>query len=112
MSGTMDIRDDIAWMPAGWVFDNVLELVASELQSEDPSLATILLEARIDISGGYLDLRTLSADRFRSLLRAVERVFNRLIKEGPDAFHDPSFYPGFMKHLDELKRLLQADVHC
>lgn len=112
MSGTIDIRDDKAWMPAGWVFDNVLELAASELQSEDPSLSMNLLEARTDIGSGYLDLRTLNGERFRLLIRAVERVYDYLIKEGRGAFHEPSFYAGFIKHLGELKALLEDDVRA
>src|SRR5436189_2876300 len=105
MSGTLIVRDNAVWMPAGWVFDNVLELVASELQAENSSLSKALLDARTDVRGGYLDLRMLDANQFRSLVRAAGRAYERVIEEGAKAFYDPSFYEGFVKRFDDLKEL-------
>jgi hypothetical protein len=108
MAGTLDINDSAVWMPAGWVFDGVMELVASELQKEDPSLAAALLAARTQ-TDGYGDLRPLNPSRFRSLLRAAEIAFKRHEEQGPSAFHEPSFYSGFNKNFNQFIRLLRSD---
>jgi hypothetical protein len=112
MSGTIVIRDDADWMPAGWVFNNVLELVASELRNKNLSLSMAFLDARTDVSVGYLDLRTLEAEEFRSLMQAVERAYNRIVEGGASTFQNPSFYEGFIKHFADLKALLEADVRA
>ena len=57
MAGTLEVTDELCWMPAGWVFDAVLEHIAAELHTQDPELAAQLLDARTAANGGYLDLR-------------------------------------------------------
>jgi hypothetical protein len=61
-------------------------------------------------SSGYLDLRGLDGAQFRALLEAAERAHGRVIAEGSQAFHDPSFYPGFVKHFSELIALLRSGI--
>lgn len=112
MAGTIDIRDDAVWMPAGWIFDDALELIAGELEGSDPALATQLLNARSNEGSGYLDLRMINPIKFRAILSAVESVYNRTLNEGPNSFSQPAFYDGFMKHLNNLKLSLQSDVRA
>ena len=109
MSGMLDISDKVAWMPAGWVFDGVLELIAAELKTENPSLAAALLQARTEATG-YCDIRTLDATQFRSLLEAVERTYARLLEEKTIAFHNTKFRAGFINQFQELKALLSRDA--
>ena len=39
MAGTLEVTEELCWMPAGWVFDTVLERMAAELHSQKPALA-------------------------------------------------------------------------
>ena len=43
MAGTLEVTEELCWMPAGWVFDTVLEYLAAELYSQEPALAARLL---------------------------------------------------------------------
>ena len=96
-------------MPAGWAFDRVLELTAGELEGKDAALADALLKARTEVTGGYCDLRKLETEKFRLLVEGVERALARVEGSGPTAFHNPSFYPGFLARFRDLKALLSAD---
>ena len=109
MSGMLDISEKVAWVPAGWVFDGVLELVAAALKADDPSLAAALLKARTATTG-YCDIRPLDVARFRALLQAVERAYAQLLDEDTSIFQDSRFRAGFLKQFQELKALLQADA--
>jgi hypothetical protein len=39
MAGTLEITDEYCWMPAGWLFDNVLDRIAAEIESQSSSRA-------------------------------------------------------------------------
>ena len=77
MAGTLEVTDDLCWMPAGWVFDTVLERLASELHSPAPELAAQLLAARTEANGGYLDLRASDLGTLDLLLTAADTAFGR-----------------------------------
>jgi hypothetical protein len=96
-------------MPAGWVFENVLELVAAKLGVDDPSLGETFLEARTHVGIGYLDLSELDEGQFRLVIEAAETAYEQVVQEGPGAFHDPSFYPAFAERFSEWKALLRSD---
>ena len=49
MAGTLQIRDEATWMPAGWIFDGVLQIVADKLKTEEASLARTLLVSMITV---------------------------------------------------------------
>src|SRR6476660_2954937 len=108
MAGTLRINENSVWMPAGWVYDGILELVAGELSNQDPALAEELLQARTHAKG-YHDLRTLDVSRFRLLKQATERAVSRAESQGARSFSDPTFYPGFMRHFNNLRALLATD---
>ena len=107
MSGTLYINEEAVWMPAGWVFDRVLELVAAELEQQDVALAAFLRAARTE-AGGFCDLRGLDAEQSRVIAQAAARAYDRLVAEGPTAFRDPTFYQGFIARFGELNELLVA----
>lgn len=108
MAGTLEISQTAVWMPAGWIFDRVLELLAEELQSADPALARILLDSRTEVTG-YGDLRQLERNKFLLIAEAAEGAYKRVETMGPTAFRDPTFYPGFLKHFRMLRDLLRND---
>lgn len=105
MSGTLYINDEAVWMPAGWVFDGVLELIAAELEQQDVALAAALRAARTE-TGGFCDLRGLDAGQSHLVAQAAARAYDRLVAEGPAAFRDPTFYQGFIARFGELNALL------
>jgi hypothetical protein len=109
MAGTLEIRDDVVWMPAGWLFDNVLELIARELEVRDPALASVLLKARTSEGTGYLDLRKLAREQFQTLTHAAIAAYDHAIAEGATAFALPSFFATFLKHFEQLKNQLESD---
>lgn len=108
MAGTVDIREGVTWMPAGWVVDSLLDDISAQLSSEDRQLATVLIEGKTD-RNAYLDLRSLDPRRFRLLVIAAEAVFERVEREGAQAFADPAFYAGFVARFRELLAMLRAD---
>jgi hypothetical protein len=111
MAGTLRINDTAVWMPAGWIYDGVLEAIATELASDDRSLSAELRKA-LTGARGYYDLRTLDRTRFLMLVNAAERVFARTVLQGPQSFADPAFYPGFVRHFENLRGFLKADVRA
>ncbi len=46
MAGTLEVTEELCWMPAGWVFDTVLERMAAMLHTQEPALAARLRAAR------------------------------------------------------------------
>jgi hypothetical protein len=107
MAGTLIVNEQAIWMPPGWVFDNVLGDVAAELQSRMPALAARILDGRTDRSVGYFDCASLEPDAFRELLHAVERTLEKTIAAGAGGFHDPSGFPGYIRHLRDLLALIR-----
>ncbi len=110
MSGLLKIRNDSKWMPAGWVFDNVLERIATELETIDPALSATLLEATTDNGIGYCDLCSLDSEQFCTLIQAMERAYDKSIVEGAASFYKPEYYPPFISVFAELKTLLLSDA--
>jgi ribosomal protein S12 methylthiotransferase accessory factor YcaO len=53
-AGTLEVIEELCWMPAGWVFDTVLERMAVVLHPQEPALAERLLAARTEANSGYL----------------------------------------------------------
>jgi hypothetical protein len=78
MAGTLEVTEELCWMPAEWVFDTVLERMAAKLHSQKPALAARLLAARTEANGGYLDLRDTDLDTLELLVHAAERAYGRI----------------------------------
>ena len=82
MAGTLEVTEELCWMPAGWVFDTVLERMAAVLHPQEPALAARLLAARTEANGGYLDLRDIDLETLVLLLHAADSAYGRIKREG------------------------------
>jgi hypothetical protein len=108
MAGTLEVTEEICWMPAGWVFDTVLERMAAVLHPQEPALAARLLAARTEANGGYLDLRDSDLETLVLLLHAAESACGRLKREGTQGDANPAFAEGLLAQLQQLRDLLHA----
>lgn len=106
MAGTLEVTDELCWMPAGWVFDTVLERIASELHIQAPELADQLLSARTESGGGYLDLRHRDQRTFGLLLKAADLAYSRIQQEGAESFTTPGFYEGLLQQFEQFRDML------
>lgn len=108
MAGTLEVTEELCWMPAGWVFDTVLERLATVVAPQDSALAARLLAARTEAGGGYLDLRDLELERWVRLAQAAEHVYQHLTQdEGPEGMA-PAFAAGLRTQVQQLREMLQA----
>jgi hypothetical protein len=96
-------------MPAGWVFDTVLECMATVLHPQEPALADRLLAARTEANGGYLDLRDSDLETLVLLLHTAESAYSRLKREGAQGGANPAFAEGLLTQLQQLRDLLHAE---
>lgn len=108
MAGTLIVNDKSDWLPAGWLYDGVLEYLEGGVSASDPALAQFLRDARTD-RGGYCDLRKLEGARFRLLTEAADRAYAAAVSKGGAAVKDQRFSAGYLKHFAALCALLQAD---
>lgn len=106
MSATLQINTDTYWMPAGWIYDNVLESMASKL-SDTPELASLMLESLSDKST-FLDLHQMTPKLFQRLLRAAEDVLAET-RSGSCTFTRPEYFPAYESKLKQLVDLLRSD---
>ena len=102
MAGYLDVSDDLFWSPAGWVYDRVLEDLASAVDAENSELANTLLDGRTSVNGGFLDLRPSSRAEVTLLARACNEVWAKYEQRGPTS----DYYPMFMDGLRSLREML------
>ena len=108
MAGTLEVTDELCWMPAGWVFDTVLERIATVLHTQEPALAARLRAARTEANGGYLDLRAMDLETLVLLLSAADNAYSRLTWEGAQGGAAPEFSEGLLTQFHQLRAMLQA----
>jgi hypothetical protein len=108
MAGTLVITDSVCWLAPGWIFDNVLDRVATILDSTNKSLAELLRSARTTESVGYLDIRNASKSDIVALADATNKALEGAIRDGRNAFHDPRFYSGFLRQFQDLQQMLSS----
>jgi hypothetical protein len=104
MAGTLIINSQADWLPPGWLFDSVLDGLASELSPMSRLVASLRV-ARTEGGSGFLDLREWSSPDVMALLGAARRLRERRAAEGAGAFHDPR---GFRPYLQQLEQLIDA----
>ena len=108
MGGTVDIRDGVFWLAQNWVHDAILTKLADRLTAEDIVLAGVL-RAGLKERGGYCDLRHLEKSSFRRLIGATNAVYTSDIRDGSNAFNEPSFFAGYMWQFSDLRLMLRSD---
>ena len=108
MAGTLEVTEELCWMPAGWVFDTVLERMAVVLHSQEPALAARLLAARREANGGYLDLRDIDLETLVLLLNAAYSAYGSIAGEGAQVCAAPAFSVGLLAQLQPLRDILHA----
>ena len=108
MAGTLEVTEDLCWMPAGWVFDNVLERIAEVLYPQDAALAELLLASRTDANGGYLDLRDMNLETLGLLLEAANIAYSCLTRAGVQECASPEFYAGLLTQFQALCDMLRT----
>lgn len=74
-TGLMVVNDQVEWIAPGWVFDLVLEDLATFAVERDTVLAQDLWDARLCEGGGYLDLRIFHSKRFCELLPGLKWLY-------------------------------------
>ncbi len=109
MSGVICVNDGNTWIPPGWIYDGVLERIAAEIRDTHPALSEQLTMATTSESVGYLDLTAVEADALAVIEAAASQVRVRLLADGARSFRDPSFFPAFIRRLDELLTMLRSD---
>ncbi len=128
MSGILTIRGDAIWMPQSWIYDAVLLRLSKILQHEDAELSEYLLrsqtfesvqesfasELNSNTSETYLglgrcDLRDMSPERFRRLLKAVCDVSDDAFLLGPSSISPSTMFFGFATGISLCKALLRTD---
>jgi len=107
MSGCIAINASSSWTPAGWIFDNVLEDVADELQGRDAQLARLVRDALEGFE--YLNVSNWTETQMSTLLQAVVSSRAERLRRGAAAFAKPEFFPGFLEAVDRLIGLLNED---
>ena len=95
-------------MPAGWVFDNVLERIADVLYPQDSALAELLLASRTDANGGYLDLRDVNPETLSLLLETANIAYGCLAGAGVPGGMSPEFYAGLLTQFQDLCNMLRT----
>jgi hypothetical protein len=108
MAGTLEVTEELCWMPAGWVFDTVLEHMATVLHPQEPALAAQLRAARTEANGGYLDLRDMDLETWMLLVHAADSAYSRLTRDGAQGYATPAFYEGLLTQFQQLRDMLQA----
>jgi hypothetical protein len=108
MAGTLEVTEELCWMPAGWVFDTVLERMAAVLHPQAPALAARLLAARTEANGGYLDLRDIDLETLLLLVHAADSAYSRIKGERAQGDMVPAFSEGLLTQLQHLRDMLYA----
>ena len=108
MAGTLEVTEDLCWMPAGWVFDNVLERIAEVLSPQDAALAELLLASRTDANGGYLDLRDVNLETLGLLLDTANIAYGCLARAGVQECVSQKFYAGLLTQFQDLCDMLRT----
>jgi hypothetical protein len=108
MAGTLEVTEDLCWMPASWVFDNVLERIAEVLYPQDTALAELLLASRTDANGGYLDLRDVNLETLGLLVETANIAYGCLARVGVQGYASQEFYVGLLTQFHALCDMLRT----
>jgi hypothetical protein len=109
VSGTLVISDEATWMPASWLFDDILSALAQGVEKLDPALAEQLRDGRTEVSVGYADVRAVSGDAYDALLATVTQLTHELAGASADTGQDRDYRSAALSAVGELRALLRTD---
>ena len=97
------------WYSGAWAFENVIKRIENQLPlTKSGNLKSTL--SRAVVSGAcLLDLEQLSVDEFRLFACALKQSKKDYIAGGSASWNRPDFFDPFVKSLEELIRLCDAD---
>jgi hypothetical protein len=110
MAGTLVINEGTCWLPAGWVYDSVLEDAGARLAGTSADLAERVLSATTSASIGYLEVGSWTREDLEAFAVAVRQGLDRVVRGGESSFHDPRFFDGYVRKVTELVAMLDAEL--
>lgn len=107
MSGTLELTEQLCWMPPGWIFDRVLEQMSKHVSGDRQQR---LLSSLTDMNGGYLDMREVPIAEVSKAFDAIAKILASTRVSGPSAMHEPSFYDGYVEQLEILESMFRQRI--
>jgi len=104
------VTDSVSWLPAGWVYDSVLEDAATQVAPHGADLADRLRSATTSSSVAYLDIRPWADADVAAFADAVQDGLDRVVHRGRAAFADPGFFDGYVAKVAQLASMLRDEV--
>src|SRR5689334_12722377 len=111
MSGGISFSKDVYWGKAGWCYRAARDAICAELRvmPDGHALAAELsAESHPAQYCEYLEIDDWPAAKKKLLFEAIFLCAARVAKEGPVGWHDPTFFPGFLRAMEELVEMTHA----
>ncbi len=106
MAGLIIINERASWSVATWVWANVTRLMREHISKDEyPKFVSLLNEDENPLL--CLALDDLSEKERSVFWDALKKAYQQAKAAGPDSFHSPEFYPGF---IDRFKELLDMEA--
>lgn len=109
MSHIVIFDEERSWYGANWAGRNLVHQIIEHLPPESTAVAECLQHVD-DFPGCNVDLSCLSAHDLRLLQVGAERALAGLTAAGPSSFHDPSFFPGFVRKFEEFIQITKDKI--
>jgi hypothetical protein len=113
MSGCIVFSENSGWCKAGWAYRAALEGICEALAHTgggEELLRELTDEAEPARSLQYIEVAEWKEEKRLLFCRATLQACRVLRARGPKDWNDPSFFPGFLRALEELEAC--ASVAC
>lgn len=102
--GILVIADSAGIGCAGWVLRTMIAEIAELLtQDEHSELASWLTDDNSPVQlFSHLDVRDLTPENQSAFLAAIGPAYRRSVERGPAGWHDPAFWPAYIKLFSSL----------
>jgi hypothetical protein len=111
MSGGIRFKKGVFWGKAGWCYRAAREGICDALR-QTPEGSTLADEISAESHPAqwceHLDIDEWPKEKKALFFQAVYRCADRFAKEGPVGWHDPSFFPGFLRAMEELAQTARS----
>lgn len=108
MSGAIQLREDRAWIAAGWVYRRAIALVLDSLPLDSP--VRRLLAGGTEPNLEFLSLEGWSGRDLTEFHGAASRAYVREESAGSVGWATPESFQSFMAHFSDLLTLLAEAV--